>query len=165
MNVLHVSDGHMEARRKWAEGAAVLGRWRYGFFSMVPVGATNVGSIKINFDQACFVSSIRIKLLINFSLEPPNKRATSQTSPSYVHRSRLRQSIDAPARPAAHGWRRNGRVHAGQHDRHGLRGARELQVCYAGRGQGQGGRGAWPCAGPDAVVARQSCLVLGLVVT
>ncbi|KAI0324349.1 phosphatidylserine decarboxylase [Cubamyces sp. BRFM 1775] len=34
------------------ERVALLGRWQHGFFSMVPVGATNVGSIKINFDQA-----------------------------------------------------------------------------------------------------------------
>lgn len=33
------------------ERVALLGRWRHGFFSMIPVGATNVGSIRINFDQ------------------------------------------------------------------------------------------------------------------
>jgi phosphatidylserine decarboxylase len=39
------------------ERVALLGRWRHGFFGMVPVGATNVGSIKINFDQVSLVFS------------------------------------------------------------------------------------------------------------
>ena len=34
------------------ERVALLGRWKHGFYSMVPVGATNVGSIRINFDEA-----------------------------------------------------------------------------------------------------------------
>lgn len=33
------------------ERVALLGYWKHGFFSMVPVGATNVGSIVVNFDK------------------------------------------------------------------------------------------------------------------
>lgn len=33
------------------ERVALLGRWTHGFFSMTPVGATNVGSILLNFDR------------------------------------------------------------------------------------------------------------------
>ena len=32
------------------ERVAIIGRWRYGFFSMISVCATNIGNIKINFD-------------------------------------------------------------------------------------------------------------------
>ncbi|KAI0464772.1 phosphatidylserine decarboxylase 1 [Komagataella kurtzmanii] len=40
------------------ERVALLGYWKHGFFSMIPVGATNVGSIKINFDKDLVTNSI-----------------------------------------------------------------------------------------------------------
>ena len=40
------------------ERVVLLGRWRHGFFSFVPVGATNVGSIVINFDKELRTNSL-----------------------------------------------------------------------------------------------------------
>lgn len=40
------------------ERVVLLGRWRWGFFSFTPVGATNVGSIKINFDSELWTNSL-----------------------------------------------------------------------------------------------------------
>ncbi|KAK9473093.1 phosphatidylserine decarboxylase-domain-containing protein [Dipodascopsis tothii] len=53
------------------ERVALLGRWRHGFYSMTPVGATNVGSIKIHFDKF---------LKTNTSLPPPFPSYPSSTS-------------------------------------------------------------------------------------
>lgn len=41
------------------ERVALLGRWKNGFFSMVPVGATNVGSIRINFDSTLRTNTVK----------------------------------------------------------------------------------------------------------
>ena len=40
------------------ERVVLLGRWKWGFFSYTPVGATNVGSIKINFDAELRTNSL-----------------------------------------------------------------------------------------------------------
>ncbi|KAI0021890.1 phosphatidylserine decarboxylase [Xylariomycetidae sp. FL0641] len=40
------------------ERVVLLGRWRWGFFAFVPVGATNVGSITVNFDAELRTNSL-----------------------------------------------------------------------------------------------------------
>lgn len=40
------------------ERVVLLGRWKYGFFSYTPVGATNVGSIIVNFDRELRTNSL-----------------------------------------------------------------------------------------------------------
>lgn len=40
------------------ERVVLLGRWRWGFFSYTPVGATNVGYIKVNFDRELRTNSL-----------------------------------------------------------------------------------------------------------
>lgn len=42
------------------ERVALLGRWKSGFFSMVPVGATNVGSIVVNFDSTLRTNTAKL---------------------------------------------------------------------------------------------------------
>lgn len=61
------------------ERVVLLGRWRYGFFSYVPVGATNVGSIKINFDRELRTNSLTTDTAADKAAEEAQKRGEQYT--------------------------------------------------------------------------------------
>ena len=56
------------------ERIVLLGRWRWGFFSFIPVGATNVGSIKINFDSELRTNSLTTDTAADRAAEEAAKR-------------------------------------------------------------------------------------------
>jgi phosphatidylserine decarboxylase len=56
------------------ERVVLLGRWRWGFFSFTPVGATNVGSIKINFDKELRTNSLTTDTEADRAAEEAAKR-------------------------------------------------------------------------------------------
>ncbi|PTB63533.1 phosphatidylserine decarboxylase [Trichoderma citrinoviride] len=56
------------------ERVVLLGRWRWGFFSYVPVGATNVGSIKINFDRELRTNSLTTDTAADLAAEEAARR-------------------------------------------------------------------------------------------
>ena len=56
------------------ERVVLLGRWRWGFFSFTPVGATNVGSIKINFDRELRTNSLTTDTAADRAAEEAKER-------------------------------------------------------------------------------------------
>ncbi|RFU35745.1 hypothetical protein B7463_g605, partial [Scytalidium lignicola] len=56
------------------ERVVLLGRWRWGFFSFTPVGATNVGSIVINFDRELRTNSLTTDTEADKAAEEAAKR-------------------------------------------------------------------------------------------
>lgn len=59
------------------ERVVLLGRWRWGFFSYTPVGATNVGSIKINFDRELRTNSLTTDTAADRAAEEAASRGES----------------------------------------------------------------------------------------
>jgi phosphatidylserine decarboxylase len=56
------------------ERVVLLGRWRWGFFSFVPVGATNVGSIVVNFDHELRTNSLTTDTAADHAAEEAARR-------------------------------------------------------------------------------------------
>ncbi|KAI0169520.1 phosphatidylserine decarboxylase [Hypoxylon sp. FL1284] len=56
------------------ERVVLLGRWRWGFFGFVPVGATNVGSIAVNFDRELRTNSLTTDTAADRAAEAARER-------------------------------------------------------------------------------------------
>lgn len=56
------------------ERVVLIGRWRHGFFSYTPVGATNVGSILINFDRELRTNSLTTDTAADLAAEEAKER-------------------------------------------------------------------------------------------
>lgn len=74
------------------ERVVLLGRWRWGFFSFIPVGATNVGSIKINFDRELRTNSLTTDTAADRAAAEAARRGEAYTGyieATYDHASKL----------------------------------------------------------------------------
>lgn len=67
------------------ERVVLLGRWRYGFFSYTPVGATNVGSIVINFDRELRTNSLTTDTAADRAAEAAKERGEPYSGYSEAH--------------------------------------------------------------------------------
>ncbi|EAU34287.1 phosphatidylserine decarboxylase proenzyme 1, mitochondrial precursor [Aspergillus terreus NIH2624] len=73
------------------ERVVLLGRWRWGFFSYTPVGATNVGSIKVNFDAELRTNSLTTDTAADMAAHLAAKRGEQYpgfVEATYLHASR-----------------------------------------------------------------------------
>ncbi|EFX01468.1 phosphatidylserine decarboxylase proenzyme [Grosmannia clavigera kw1407] len=78
------------------ERVVLLGRWRWGFFSYVPVGATNVGSIVVNFDRELRTNSLTTDTAADRAAEDAARRGEVYAGFS--------EATYAAASPILHGY-------------------------------------------------------------
>lgn len=72
------------------ERVALLGKWKHGFFSMTPVGATNVGSIRIHFDKNLTTNTVYEDESISASRNSLESSSSEVSSVSNVSSSETR---------------------------------------------------------------------------
>ncbi|CAK7274965.1 phosphatidylserine decarboxylase 1 [Sporothrix epigloea] len=77
------------------ERVVLLGRWRWGFFSYIPVGATNVGSIKVNFDRELRTNSLTTDTAADRAAEEAAQRGETYSG--------FAEATYAAASPVLHG--------------------------------------------------------------
>ena len=83
------------------ERVAFLGRWRWGFFSYTPVGATNVGSIKVNFDSELRTNSLTTDTAADLAAALAAKRG--EQFPGFVEATYLHASRTLRGHPLKRG--------------------------------------------------------------
>lgn len=113
------------------ERVALLGRWRWGFFSMTPVGATNVGSIIVNFDAELRTNSYVTDTIA--ARAAAAARAAGQPDPGYA------EATYQGASPVLHGQA----LSRGEEMGGFQLGSTVVLVFEAPCGEGHGRRGGW----------------------
>ncbi|KAI9373106.1 phosphatidylserine decarboxylase-domain-containing protein [Aspergillus egyptiacus] len=83
------------------ERVVLLGRWRWGFFSYTPVGATNVGSIKINFDSELRTNSLLTDTAADIAAAEAAKRG--EQYPGFIEATYLHASHTLRGHPLQRG--------------------------------------------------------------